>query len=974
MVRGQKKFSSASFKLLNVQHLNNLRLPDDVVTLTGDDIIHDPIAMDLLNLNGNLRVGGLIDGINLTHLDQRFIASFQHNYKNLTFYKPVNVSSIKLYGPINQMYLDQILQNAIFKHDRNINIPSRKTITGVFKCNSLQVQFVNDHILEQYLTTFQPNKHSINVTLANIMHFNQIDLANTIDGVRIQQLLHDVVTLDSYQTIYGVKNFTGGIRVVDRLIVDGHINQVSPQSYLRYSVPQNITGNQRFTTVHSKYLWSDGEVVVSSFVNRRNFTEMASTIIDMNKSYQFNTFLHCINCSSSYIQTDFINKRNFTHFQNNYLSKSIPQFITSSKSFHATQRFENIQTIHGIAGINIGYINQNAITLHGYNIIRHPVIVYGELRILNGSLVTKMFDNVDIVDLSQRIVYNNNNGPPITIQGNIHFTKGVTFRNNIDVTNVNGYKPEEFFFSKRENYLIKSNLQINAKMISTGNVTVRGLINNLNLTQFDETRLKVNDQGELVGNVNFIHNITAKEFFVTGYVDGVHIGRDTVLMKNSEQFVKQMTINGAQVFDGNLNVLSRINEYPTKILQSIVLVNSVEDQIINATKTFVRFEANELHQMRGNVHFNIINNVKLDDYMANAVVSTEDRNIRIKSRFLDNITIIDPNLKVFGLVNGINLTRDVVRLDLINQTITGIKEFDTIVFNQNVDVRGHLNKIDIRKVSQDILLTYGNQHILNPIIFRAPIYLSSNSTVGHINRIRPEDLITLDGKQQINGNIRFNNIITNQIYVDKYVNGFNLSEVAQYAFFKDTDQVQNLSGTLYIDKAVFNKDVQVKYHLNNVDLNVIINSAHQQMNPKFDINKVQQLTDRYSNVLYDHITQYEFANFEIEYFFKSNLTGQRQMTNYAMDLLKFRSKFPVSTEGSVVGQLESTWLKYANDRLNSHFQLFWITNKLFVSDVLYKADKVNLLEIFYFVDSVRLVRIHQQNLPSSMFESILNHF
>ncbi|OTF69704.1 hypothetical protein BLA29_005290 [Euroglyphus maynei] len=291
-------------------------------------------------------------------------------------------------------------------------------------------------------------------------------------------------------------------------------------------------------------------------------------------------------------------------------------------------------------------------------------------------------------------------------------------------------------------------------------------------------------------------------------------------MSNGEQNIKKLIIDGTQWFNKSINILSNINHLDKDYLRKIILINAPEQQQIDYHKTFAKINVNEIHHERGSINFNVINSIDLHGFNSSVLYSGVDRIIQNPYiKFVNNITVNNPRFKIIGLINKVNIG-DVVRLDSVRQIITGKKVFDSIVFNENIDVHGFLNaQLDIPKLAKQMLLVYGNQHIKTPLTFVAPVFLMNNNSVDLLNQFHPKDLITLYGdKITDTKTMNFNNVIAHKVYVQNHlINEVNLTDIFQHGFMADnTDQF--FDGSLSIDKAHFIENITVDKHLNDLDL------------------------------------------------------------------------------------------------------------------------------------------------------------
>ncbi|KAI2806273.1 hypothetical protein BLOT_005285 [Blomia tropicalis] len=919
IVHGIKKFSYVSIDNVELDRLNGISIPDDIITLSRDEMISGHLTLDQLQLNGNLQVEGLIDNVNLTHLDQRYISSLKSNY-------PVHAKLIKIYsGLSNGINLDNIYHDSIFNHSSNVYIPSTKTISSILKCDSIRAEIINGQQLNQFIKTYHVGNFTQRVTFKNSVQFGSIDVRDTIDTIPVKAILDNIASLDGQRMIYGRKNFKELVRV-DRLIVEGGINHIRPTSWMLYSAEQNITNSKSFTNAHVTHLQANQLNIVDN-LNGKNVTQMLQNMIWLNGKRSLDAQIHCSNCTASQMRTTYVNGKNFTYFVQNHLSKSGEQTIRSKLNFKTAQRFGMIETRNGIYGIDLRRIHRDVITLHGHNVIRNPVLIEGNLRLLNGRLTSDNFNKINITEYDRMAVKVNQSSYESSqkVHGKITYANGFDVHANLRVNRLNDHLPEELIMTNNRNYNIKGRTHFGGKVTTSGNVRVRTLINGIDLRELNRTVLKVNDRGEVDGSINIVSKIHVNQLNVDGLVDRIPINRKSILMSNRQQNIERLVLNGPTRFATDLNVWNTINGYHQDNLNKIVRINSNQEQVFNASQTFSSISAGEIRQLRGDVHIRMINGVDVRHFESVAVHSGSNRTINIHQNFLQNVTIYNHSVR---------------------QTITGVKTFERVQLNDDIDVIGRVNDLDLPSIQNNILYDVGQQSIPGSVRFRAPIYLNHDSQVDSLNNIKPEHLLTLDGADQhVNGQLQFKEVKVEQVD-SRLVNKINFTEISEHVWYKNSNRPQTIPGTITVNAAVFDDNVNLRYHLNNVDLNVAVETAKVNLNQKIDIKGVATSIQSYTNSLYQQRSRYEHATFEINHL--SPVTND--IGNLPLEVKNIHS----------IGSSIFIFRELLSMNLSSHIhQSFMFNGRSNV--VLLVNNRIKILQL----DGRRLITIYDSILPPS---------
>ena len=218
---------------------------------------------------------------------------------------------------------------------------------------------------------------------------------------------------------------------------------------------------------------------------------------------------------------------------------------------------------------------------------------------------------------------------------------------------------------------------------------------------------------------------------------------------------------------------------------------------IFASKTFLNdVTANEVNVNK------LINEKTINP--STVLLTIGDQVINNSIKFSDKILI--PNLQVNGPVNGININQfygEVVTQDS-DHIIKGEKHFNELNLDElSMRTGSTIDDIDVIKLWNDILWTYGDQEVTAPINF-TNIAIDGNLIVdGLINGISvPKDVILTNENAQItSGNKFLSSVKVNRMEVHHSINGIGLVNRPQLELdIMLKSKVQTVVGT-----KVFNK-------------------------------------------------------------------------------------------------------------------------------------------------------------------------
>ena len=269
------------------------------------------------------------------------------------------------------------------------------------------------------------------------------------------------------------------------------------------------------------------------------------------------------------------------------------------------------------------------------------------------------------------------------------------------------------------------------------NIDISGTVNGVDLSLLVEKALYVDKDQVIRGHKTFAENVVFEnDIRVGGQVDGVNIS-DAVLL-NSEQVIfgrkefsgnllfksrdektknieitgrlnevnvseeELLTIKGEQIIRGDYEFLKDVRAEKdlkvtlvntvnlTKLYKDAVLIDT--DQNVTGFKTFLRDVTvkGDLLVAQGKK----VDDVDISELNESYLSRTKDQNITTSMQFNGDVIFQDA-LQVNGLVNGINISRDIVYLSK-EQVVAGEKCFlEDLTLHENIEIDGLVNGVNI---------------------------------------------------------------------------------------------------------------------------------------------------------------------------------------------------------------------------------------------------------------------------------------
>ena len=377
------------------------------------------------------------------------------------------------------------------------------------------------------------------------------------------------------------------------------------------------------------------------------------------------------------------------------------------------------------------------------------------------------------------------------IQGRIHFANGFDVDEHLFVNGtVDGVRVEELCRSvvRKNNFqIITGPTQVTGNLVIKGPLTVNGSLNGItSLEAFAKSVLKVDEPGVLTGVNRFrelVLNgpVLSSKLFAGFRIDEIFanymsLSRDQVvnsqmafhndLQFDGKLFIKgnlvtlNATINnvnlhrlnatvlriyGDQVITGDYTFESQVKfdnrlNVVNKIINGLHLINDLmmkgRDNVVNAPKVFVQdiVVFNDLNISHGKT----IAGVDISEMARHAVMRNKGQQFRIGgNKYFDSLEV--DHLKV-KRINGVEISAGNLLLTYGNQVIHGLKVLNNGLNTESEITSRTINHINIRNLSQSLVLKGHNNSIYAVKTFAAPLTVHNVLTYGRVDGVDLNEL------------------------------------------------------------------------------------------------------------------------------------------------------------------------------------------------------------------------------------------
>lgn len=658
---------------------------------------------------------------------------------------------------------------------------------------------VNGTINGKHLSDFKPNlsllesnKISSDCLFQNLQVDGPIFIANDCNGVRLDDILSDVVYKSHPKsTISSFKTFESIESIVE--LTSNLVNNIPVENYLTTDTEQNITFDRLVGNVMIQKLYTNGlfnfinateldrnsiklsgeqfteaelifdtndQIDVNVIEIQRTFNELSSNdLIRIDESLEINGNVIVNSAMVNDLVIDgevngngIINGISLNEFDKIRLSRTLNQDITSM--YH----IENVVINNDIDATYVNGIDISDLRKHMNHITNIPdYLSSNDVKVSNlmidGNLLVQTINGHDFNSIRDNVVWLNQ---PNIVNAELQFLDAVEVRQGVIVNNLNGEIFEDFV----NGIVLKSdeNVEFTGRKVFQNELHVDqdiqiGTLNGISMENIWTKNLPI----QLTGTVNVVGDLFVENVNLQGYVNSVHWReiddnyqfddvRSAHVLKSNVRFSNPTNIDHLRIQHG-LNSVENITEF----LSNVIRMNHAG--VINGKKQFL-----------GNVVFR--NNIQVANMDA----------VDIPSQF-ENMVINDANQKIV-ITGDIAFDNDV--------TATEIRVSGSVLTNTVMDC-------SLAEWKENALITNAPVKIFQQIVFPAGTLQTGNVELQFLNGNSLSSIFTLNSDQFFGHSLLSDLVSVSRIDVDGLVNGYNVKGLMDNSVLVSDHQIHRIS-------------------------------------------------------------------------------------------------------------------------------------------------------------------------------------
>jgi len=494
---------------------------------------------------------------------------------------------------------------------------------------------------------------------------------------------------------------------------------------------------------------------------------------------------------------DYINGIDLSELKNDIVTLNTDQTISSMKYFENLYLQKDLVTSSTIDGIDVSELAGQTMNKNIGGNFTNQVIFKNNVKIY-GDLNTGTLNNINMVNFVKNVISKSNNETlPYLQVSDVLLT-------DLEVDYINELKVDQDIVYTSYDQIITGYKSFDN--ITFENVTVNGLVNQVNLTRLVDEIVYKDTSVIIDGEKTFTESVVIGSSLTTTLINGLNLTKLDWVSTNSES----QSVYGTKTFEMSSGIDEiKINNFVngeniTEFFENVVTDD--KDHIIRGKVTFksnITIDGNI--KIDGNLYVeNNVNNVNLTLLDTNTL-KTYGNQTMIGKIINEEVTV--KNLQVDGLVNNLNVVEDLVTKTTF-QIIKGNKTFNSSINVGDNAQFDSINDVNINYLYADTLVKSSNvtQVVEGRNSFTGKIKMNNISTSSKVDGlyIIEGKYITLNTQQNISGTLTFTeNFQSNYLMVTGSISGVDIEQLNASAVHLTGDET-------IIGNIEFLKSVQVK--------------------------------------------------------------------------------------------------------------------------------------------------------------------
>ena len=461
---------------------------------------------------------------------------------------------------------------------------------------------------------------------------------------------------------------------------------------------------------------------------------------------------------------------------------------------------DNLEVDGLIDGVNLTKLYADSIDKTNSTLIITNNITTNHIEVLGDVTVNNLFNGLNLTKTYEEALLKNGNQ---TIYGPLN-TENLIIEGRLEAELVDGHNFSDEVIQLDRPGHISSHFEfqdpIHVSDIETS------LLNGYDLTDLLSNIVFIDENTTITGNKTFTSDLTTKNLVLDGLINNLNLTEmiATTLLKNSNQTIKVPTAFKHLVLKSSAdsNLINGINL--SELEKKLVYKCHGPQRDIEGSHEYVKTMISSPSSIRNITTEGLVDSINFTKFVDELV--TRDGNHTITGK--KNLIYLNTDHLKVDNINGFQFPDDFIGINETNVTIHGKKTFyGSTIIKHNITLLPNktVNGYDLSEFAKNVVTVNKDDVIETDVVFTENVTVNRNLNVGTINNVsvtKEELLLKSMTDDTITGHKTFSQVtVKGDVVTNAHINGYNLEDM--YSETIMANQVNIITGSKTINGSVF---------------------------------------------------------------------------------------------------------------------------------------------------------------------------
>ncbi|XP_058978513.1 uncharacterized protein LOC101887895 [Musca domestica] len=808
-------------------HINE-RNPVDAITLMhGQEWLGSPV-FNQLEVSEVLELNGTAHGRNVANFPQNPTLEEANIIEAACVFDELQVNGpIVIKGDLDDKPLGELLREIVQKPDNpneDIVVSSRKSFNLIRMPIDFELEEnkINDIPTEKFVTIHTQQVLELE-QLEGYVYFYNLTVKGLYDGLRIQDVAQEVISLDKPLDLGATQLIFEGELQADSLVILDKINGLNIKDSLQTLNEDLVVETAEFEHLQATTAEFANDIVGPGKLNNIELHDFVKDRAWHEPAVQGNLFLNELQAHQG-LQADELHGINAEYLLD-FLQRieELPEMVLNGQIQVDHITVTGDVQVHKLNGQQFDEdIQMSVIWLNRPNHLTSNLTFKNPLDIQANLEVKGKYQGLPLPEFLEDMVLRDSNLSSHIITAPKSFIKPVYVLGNTQVEAINGVPFHNIALKTREN-IFPGSVKIKGKLI-TPHLEVQGRANDMDFENLQETLYYDPKEQNFVlkGLVEFDQPLVVEDLSVLG--DFMELRNISDFFDNIIYKSQPCHLQGQNNFTGRVSItqgayIEQLNDLNLRqLFEKLSFIQGAEPLVITSPLLFKAPTKAKQISIHKSLKTQKINNCSIADWLNDTLRLDQDQYIPHYLHFAPGS--LDGNSLNVAFINHLDLSR-IITLNtpqIFNESL----QFSELYLHDGfIEVNGSVNGLDLEEEYNNTLMIYGGQSITTPLTIQSLKVLEDLQILAQVNGNKNlSDVATLEENLVLESPVYFHSLYSPQVITTDLVTGIDLEK-----------WFQNSLKTLYLEKQIVTGNWSAKSLTVKQDPNEFAYSAYATYDP-----------------------------------------------------------------------------------------------------------------------------------------------